>query len=140
MNYADLGRRGRGPRPVQAFSAAMAALLAASALPAVGPPPTAGAHRPAFVLAWGKKGDRPGEFFSPIGLAIGKKDEVFVTDLNNARLQRFSSVGKYLGGFDLPRDDPKRKSSQAGGIAVDDNGLVYVTFMQQHKVRVYTAT
>jgi 6-phosphogluconolactonase len=94
--------------------------------------------KPRFLLAWGKKGDRAGEFYSPIGIAINKKDEVYVTDLNNARLQKFASNGKYLGGFDLPRDDPKRKSSQAGGIAVDDQGLIYVTFMMQDKVRVYT--
>src|SRR5262245_41083044 len=57
---------------------------------------------PRFVLAWGKKGDRADEFHSPIGVAISKKDEVYVTDLNNARLQRFTADGKYVGGFDLP--------------------------------------
>jgi NHL repeat len=55
-------------------------------------------------------------------------------------LQEFSADGKYLGGFDLPWDTPKRKSSQAGGIALADNGLIYVSFMVQHKVRVYTET
>ncbi len=95
---------------------------------------------PKFVLAWGKKGDKPGELVSPIGIAINKKDEVFVTDLNNARVQKFSAEGTYMGGFDLPWDTPKRKSSQAGGIAVDDNGLIYRSFMVQHKVRAYTET
>ena len=42
-----------------------------------------------FVLAWGKKGDQPGEFHSPIAIAINNKDEVYVTDLNNARVQKF---------------------------------------------------
>ncbi|HZZ80884.1 MAG TPA: NHL repeat-containing protein [Gemmataceae bacterium] len=92
---------------------------------------------PKFLLAWGKKGDKPGEFYSPIGIAINAKDEVFVTDLNNARLQIFDSDGKHLGGFDLPRDQPKRRSCQVGGIVLDDNGLIYLTFMQQHKVGVY---
>jgi len=92
-----------------------------------------------FLLSWGKKGDKPGEFYSPIGIAINKKDEVFVTDLNNARLQIFTADGKYLGGFDLPRDDPKRKSNQAGGIAIDDQGLIYLSYMVQDKVQVYTA-
>lgn len=92
---------------------------------------------PRFVLAWGKKGDKPGEFHSPIGIAITKKDEIYVTDLNNARVQKFDTQGKHLGGFDLPRDDPKRRSCQAGGIAIDDQGLIYLSFMQQHKVAVY---
>lgn len=94
--------------------------------------------QPKFLLSWGMKGDKPGEFYSPIGIAINKKDEVFVTDLNNARLQRFTAKGQYLGGFDLPRDDPKRKSSQAGGIALDDNGHIYLSYMAQHKIGVYT--
>lgn len=94
---------------------------------------------PKFVLAWGKKGDQPGEFYSPIGIALSRKDEVFVTDLNNARVQRFDTEGKFRGAFDLPRDSPERKSSQAGGIAVDAAGLVYISFMMQDCIRVYTA-
>lgn len=95
--------------------------------------------KPRFLLTWGRRGDQPGEFYSPIGIAITRHDEIFVTDLNNARIQKFTTEGKHLGGFDLPRDDPKLKSAQAGGILVDDSGLLYVTFMQQHVVRVYTA-
>jgi sugar lactone lactonase YvrE len=94
--------------------------------------------QPRFVLAWGKKGDQPGEFYSPIGIAINNKDEVFITDLNNARLQKFTADGKYLGGFDLPRVDPKRKSSQAGGIVIDDRGLIYLSYMEQNRIQVYT--
>jgi sugar lactone lactonase YvrE len=93
---------------------------------------------PKFVLAWGQRGDKAGEFYSPIGIAINKTDEVHVTDLNNARLQKFSNDGKYLGGFAFPWDTPNRKSSQAGGIAVDDQGLIYLSFMVQDRVGVYT--
>lgn len=113
-------------------------ILAASFL---GGPHRASAAEPGaakFVLAWGQKGDKPGEFYSPIGIAINKKDEVFVTDLNNARVQKFTAEGKHVGGFDLPRDDPKRKSSQAGGIALDDQGHIFLSFMAQHRVGVYT--
>lgn len=92
----------------------------------------------AFLLSWGQKGDKEGEFSSPIGIAINAKDEVYVTDLNNARLQKFSADGKRLGGFDLPVDSPKKKSSLAGGIALDETGLIYLTFMIQHRVGVYT--
>lgn len=91
-----------------------------------------------FLLEWGERGDKPGQFYSPIGVAINKRDEVIVTDLNNARLQRFSNDGRHLGGFDLPRDPGDRKTSQAGGVAVDGDGLIYVTFMVQDKVRVFT--
>lgn len=92
---------------------------------------------PKFLLTWGKKGDQPGEFHSPIGLAINQRDELFVTDVNNARVQKFSSEGQRLGDFDLPLDKPPRKSAQSGGIALDEQGRIYVSFMSQHKVAVY---
>jgi DNA-binding beta-propeller fold protein YncE len=96
------------------------------------------AKTPKFLLSWGKKGDKPGEFSSPIGIVINDKDEIFVSDLNNARVQKFSTEGKYLGGFDVPPDTPKRKSTMIGGLAVDDRGRLYLSFMLQHKVVVYT--
>src|SRR5688500_19130832 len=80
---------------------------------------------PTFILAWGRKGDKPGEFFSPISLAFNKKDELFVTDLNNARIQKFNTDGVFLGSFDLPLDSPPRKSCMLGGMAVDRDGLIY---------------
>lgn len=94
--------------------------------------------QPKHLLSWGQKGDKPGEFYSPISIFINAKDEVYVTDLNNSRLQKFTSDGKHLGGFDLPLDAPPRKSCILGGMAVDSDGLVYVSFMVQHKLAVYT--
>lgn len=90
-----------------------------------------------FVREWGRKGDQPGEFSSPIGLAFNARDELFVTDLNNARVQRFSTGGEHLGGFDLPRDMPERNSTIIGGIAIDGEDLVYLSYMNQHKIVVY---
>jgi len=90
-----------------------------------------------FLLSWGRKGEQPGEFHSPVGLAINARDEIYVTDLNNRRIQKFTLDGKHLGGFDVPVDDPKRKSTQLGGIAIDDQGLIYLSFMIQHRVAVY---
>ncbi len=91
-----------------------------------------------FLRAWGQKGDKPGEFHSPIGVAFNRNDELLVTDLNNSRVQKFDTDGNYLGGFDVPRDDPKRKSCMLGGIAVDDQGQIYLSFMIQHKMAIYT--
>lgn len=100
--------------------------------------PAAQVIEPKFVLAWGVKGDKEGEFYSPIEIVINRKDEIFVTDLNNARLQKFTADGKYLGGFALPLDTPPRNSCIIGGMAVDDQGLVYLSFMNQNKIAVYT--
>jgi hypothetical protein len=92
---------------------------------------------PRFVLAWGKKGDKPGEFYSPIQIVINKQDEIFVADVNNARVQKFNTEGKFLSGFDLPLDDPKRISCQVGGMAIE-HGMIYLALMAQHKLMVFT--
>jgi DNA-binding beta-propeller fold protein YncE len=125
----------RGAIRLLSFLAA-ALLLRLATLP-VSPAQEKDPPQPRFLLTWGKKGDKPGEFYSPIGIAINNKDEVYVTDVNNARVQKFTADSKHLGGFDLPLDEPKRKSNQAGGIAVDEDGLIYLAYMQQHKVQVY---
>lgn len=92
---------------------------------------------PQFLLEWGSKGDKPGEFYSPISIAVNRKDEVFVTDLNNARVQRFSTAGEFLSVFELPLDAPPRKSCIIGGLAVDENDQIYLAFMNQHRIGVY---
>jgi sugar lactone lactonase YvrE len=111
--------------------------LAAAPFSSAGTGQAAENSAPRFVQSWGKKGDRPGEFYSPIGIAITPRDELFVTDLNNARVQKFTSDGRYVGGFDLPLDTPPRKSCIVGGIALDAQGLIYLSFMVQNKIVVY---
>lgn len=97
----------------------------------------AGISEPRFVLTWGKKGDQPGDFYSPISIAITPKDELFVTDLNNSRVQKFTADGKYLSGFDLPGDTPPRRACMIGGMALDGEGLIYLAFMLKDKIAVY---
>jgi DNA-binding beta-propeller fold protein YncE len=72
-----------------------------------------------FVLEWGKKGTKAGEFHFPIGIAINKADEVFVTDFYNDRVQKFSAAGKFLAAIAVP--------PHPGGIGLDKAGNIYVT-------------
>ncbi|MGN2393338.1 NHL repeat-containing protein, partial [Pelomicrobium sp. G1] len=41
-----------------------------------------------FVTAWGEKGDGPGQFDDPTGVAVAGR-EVFVADSRNGRIQVF---------------------------------------------------
>src|SRR5262249_47806189 len=69
-----------------------------------------------FVLEWGGRGDAPGKFDFPIGIAFDKDGQILVTDFYNARVQCFNSDGKYLSSFKvLPNP---------GGIASDQDGNV----------------
>jgi sugar lactone lactonase YvrE len=72
-----------------------------------------------FLLEWGRRGTDPGEFDFPIGIAIGPRDEVYVTDHRNARVQKFSPDGKFLAAFDV--------WPYPGGIAVDRSGHLYLS-------------
>ncbi len=73
---------------------------------------------PRFVLMWGSRGAGPGEFHFPIGIAVNRADEVFVTDHYNNRVQKFDGNGKLLAQFSvLPNP---------GGIAIDEAGNIYL--------------
>jgi DNA-binding beta-propeller fold protein YncE len=87
------------------------------------------------VLAWGTNGDGDGEFDIPIAVAVNQDDEILVTDFRQtnaearSRVQRFDREGRFLGRFET---DP-----MPGGLALNEDGFLYVTHMMKHKVAVY---
>src|SRR6185312_5745940 len=90
---------------------------------------------PRVVLTWGTNGEGNGEFDIPIAVAVNQKDEILVTDFRQgnaearSRVQRFDQEGRFLGSFET---DP-----MPGGLALDKEGLLYVSHMMKHKVAVY---
>ena len=54
-----------------------------------------------FVAAWGEKGDGPGQFNDPTGIAIAG-NEVFVADSRNGRIQVFDFDGNFKRQFGAP--------------------------------------
>ena len=96
------------------------------------------ASEPKFILQWGTAGDGPGQFHSPICIAVDKDDKIFVADLNNARVQQFTDNGDFVAQFELPRDEPNRKSSLIGGMTFTSDGLLCLSYMIQHKISIVT--
>ncbi len=88
---------------------------------------------PLFVLEFGGrgKGDAQGQFHAPIGIAINARDEVFITEFHNDRVQKFNSDGQSLAMFDVVE--------HPSGIAVDSEGRMYVAALLEHKIAVYDA-
>lgn len=72
-----------------------------------------------LITLWGRQGSAPGEFHFPIGIAINKRDEVFVTDHYNNRVQKFDRDGKLIAVIPV-LDNP-------GGIAVAGDGTLFLT-------------
>lgn len=50
----------------------------------------------ALVRAWGSQGSGPGQFQSPIGIALDSSGNVYVVEDENHRVQKFDATGNYL--------------------------------------------
>ena len=71
-----------------------------------------------LLFSWGEPGSGPGQFRTPHGIHIDKRNRVWVADRNNNRLQIFDSNGNFLGQWtDLIRTDD---------LFIDQDDVVYV--------------
>ena len=73
-----------------------------------------------FLFDWGKKGDLPGEFDLPHGIALDPQGRVYVADRTNSRVQVFDETGNFLAEW---------KSAGIGrpwDVAVGPDGFVYI--------------
>jgi tripartite motif-containing protein 71 len=87
-----------------------------------------------FRGGFGSKGGGDGQFFNPMGIAVGTNGDIYVVDHLHHRIQRFSSFGSFLGkwGSIGTANDQFRGPM---GIAVDSNFDVYVTDSLNHRVQ-----
>jgi DNA-binding beta-propeller fold protein YncE len=77
-----------------------------------------------FVKSWGVKGSGPGQFNEPYGIAVDKEGFVYVTDVRNSRVQKFTGDGEFVtewGG------KGKERFEKPVGIAVDGGGSVFIS-------------
>jgi len=49
-----------------------------------------------YIQAWGKFGNKPGEFIIPHAIAIDKNNTIYVADRQNNRIQLFDGAGNFL--------------------------------------------
>jgi len=88
------------------------------------------------ILSWGTKGDQPGQFKYPSGIALDERGSVYVVDGDNGRIQAFDGKGIFLRSFGTSGSGPKQ-FSDPGGISVA-GGLVYVADAGNRRVQVLT--
>jgi DNA-binding beta-propeller fold protein YncE len=89
-------------------------------------------------VEWGGKGDAPGQFFEPSGLAVDADGKVYVCDNGNGRLQIFTRDGKFVSAFKVPGWESKVYSEPHA--AVDPKGTIWVTVPLEREVRNYDAS
>lgn len=119
------------------FQLLASAPLAEKLFPATGP--FAVSDRPGA-------GSGQGQFNRPRGVAVGPDGSIYVVDSRNARIQKFAPTGEFLMTFGSEGSGPgqlARFASSGGGgpngIAVDENGNVYVADTWNHRIQVFSS-
>ncbi|MGN6623925.1 MAG: hypothetical protein ACTHKK_07265, partial [Candidatus Nitrosocosmicus sp.] len=77
-----------------------------------------------YAKQWGLGGSDPGQFLNPSGVTVDSKDNVYVTDDGNSRIQKFDSNGDLIKKWGLISPDPGHIVDPAG-IARDSKDNVY---------------
>ncbi len=83
-------------------------------------------------LKWGNWGTGDGQFMYPSGVAIDNEMNIYVADIINNRIQKFTMNGSFIikwgGEFNYPY-----------AVAVDDAGNVYVADTNNCRIKMFTA-
>ena len=79
----------------------------------------------------------PGEFAKPVGVAVDRDGNVFVSDTWNNRIQVFDADGTFIRTFGEAGDGPGY-FARPKGISIDGDGHVWVADSVQDRVQVFT--
>src|SRR5260370_705589 len=101
-------------------------------------PREAAAPAPPFLTQWGTLGTGNGQFQGPMGLAVDDGGSVYVADMNNNRIQRFTSAGTYLTQWGTLGSGNGEFMAPIS-LAIDANGHVYVGENGNRRVQVFTS-
>ncbi|MBN1934361.1 MAG: TIGR03663 family protein [Anaerolineae bacterium] len=103
------------------------------------------------VSVWGSSGMGEGQFSAPRNVAVGPDGSVYVLDSGNARVQKFTAGGTWITawGHECRIYDAMQGCQQADGaggfsdpwgIAVDEDGNVYVADTWNHRIQKFTGS
>ncbi len=101
-----------------------------------------------FLRQWGSKGSGAGQFLRPVGIAVNAEGHVYVADTYNYRIQVFANDGTFLRSWGSKGTAPGQFHDPEAldgtgpgpdGIAVDRNGVVYVSDPWNRRVQVFTS-
>jgi DNA-binding beta-propeller fold protein YncE len=79
-----------------------------------------------------------GQFDKPRGIAADAAGNVYVADLGNARIQKFSSEGKFLAAYGS-HGTGDNELLEPNGITVDSVGNIYIADANKHRLIKYKA-
>jgi tripartite motif-containing protein 71 len=76
---------------------------------------------------WGTFGSAPGQFSTPVGIAIDQQGDIYVADVGNHRIQKLSSQGKPLTQWHTVGSGTGESTEIGYDLALDACGNVYVS-------------
>ena len=88
-----------------------------------------------FILTFGEKGSKPGQFNYPWDVACNSRDEILVSDTRNHRIQLFSPNGDFLNKYGFEGTMWKHFDSPRGVCFTADDQAV-VTDFNNHRLLV----
>ncbi len=89
-----------------------------------------------FLREFGSKGEGPGQFALPSGVAVGPDGSIYVADYIQDRVQKFSGNGQFLLAWGSSGSD-QSQFHRPGGIALYRQGRVYVADIFNHRISVF---
>jgi DNA-binding beta-propeller fold protein YncE len=92
---------------------------------------------PAFVTKWGAQGAGDGQFKSPRGITVSKDGYIYVTEVENNRVQKFTRDGVFITKWGTQGSGDGQLSFPVG-LATDLEGNVYVAEHFNHRVQKFT--
>ena len=92
-----------------------------------------------FDLKWGSLGSGDGQFQYPMWVGIDSVGNVYVSDFNNYRVQKFTSSGAFVTKWGS-RGSGDGQFDTAMGIAVDGSDHVYVADYSNHRIQKFTSS
>jgi DNA-binding beta-propeller fold protein YncE len=104
-----------------------------------------------FLLEWGSHcqvsagtgggciGQGEGQFNAPEGIAVSSQGDVYVSDTDNFRIQRFDANGTFLDMWGWGPSDGNGEFNDPEGLVVDDAEDVYVADLFNDRVQMFDA-
>jgi len=100
---------------------------------------TAAAESYVFDLKWGDWGDEDGLFEWPYGIAVDNEGNVYVTDTNNNRIQKFNATGSFITNWGVWGYGDGQFWCPIS-ISVDNEGNVYVADWSNYRIQKFNTT
>jgi DNA-binding beta-propeller fold protein YncE len=86
---------------------------------------------------WGVKGSAEGQLNGPSGLVFDGRDDLYVVDSLNNRVQKFAKGGEFIMAWGRPGSG-EGEFDRPWGISIDAEGAVYVADWGNHRVQKFS--